>query len=184
MNLDLVVAALRTNCPSFSNRVFGAAEWAAASASTNAEMPCAYVLPQGEDADELYKMSTEYRQSILQRFSVVVCVSSSGQERGQSAFSAFEDLKTEIFKAIAGAETADTDEIVYAGYTNIEMDRAKLVVQLEFSVSYDLVDSQTAHGRTLSELPDFEGMNVTVDPAPADWVDPVKTEINFKTTEG
>ena len=105
-------SALRAYCPSFEGRVGGAAEYAAIDI-TNLPMPCAFVLPVSEIGEDMDSMGTDYRQRVKQVFCVVILVSTADQERGQDAFDAIEDLKAEIFKAILGTSTAETDEIVY-----------------------------------------------------------------------
>ena len=112
MKLATIISALRAYCPSFERRVGGAAEYAAIDI-TNLPMPCAFVLPVSEIGEDMDSMGTDYRQRVKQVFCVVILVSTTDQERGQDAFDAIEDLKAEIFKAILGTSTAETDEIVY-----------------------------------------------------------------------
>ena len=111
MKLATIISALRAYCPSFEGRVGGAAEYAAIDI-TNLPMPCAFVLPVSEIGEDMDSMGTDYRQRVKQIFCVVILVSTADQERGQDAFDAIEDLKAEIFKAILGTSTAETDEIV------------------------------------------------------------------------
>lgn len=183
MKLATVISALRANCPSFENRVGGAAEYAAIDV-TNLPMPCAFVLPVTEIGEDMDVMQTDYRQRVKQTFGVVVLVSTVDQERGQDAFDAIEDLKKEIFKAILGTSTSETDEIVYEGYSQPDLTRARLALQINFSVSYDVVDSDTGHGRELSDLPDFDGIDSKIDPAPADWIDAVSFKVNLDKKAG
>ena len=116
MKLATIISALRAYCSSFEGRVGGAAEYAAIDI-TNLPMPCAFVLPVSEIGEDMDSMGTDYRQRVKQIFCVVILVSTADQERGQDAFDAIEDLKAEIFKAILGTSTAETDEIVYEGYS-------------------------------------------------------------------
>ena len=179
MKLATIISALRAYCPSFEGRVGGAAEYAAIDI-TNLPMPCAFVLPVSEIGEDMDSMGTDYRQRVKQVFCVVILVSTADQERGQDAFDAIEDLKAEIFKAILGTSTAETDEIVYEGYSDPDLNRARLALQLSFSVSYDVVDADTGHGRELDGLPDLKGIDSKIDPAPADWVDAVSFKVTKK----
>ena len=179
MKLATIISALRAYCPSFERRVGGAAEYAAIDITT-LPMPCAFVLPVSEIGEDMDSMGTDYRQRVKQVFCVVILVSTTDQERGQNAFDAIEDLKAEIFKAILGTSTAETDEIVYEGYSDPDLNRARLALQLSFSVSYDVVDADTGHGRELDGLPDLKGIDSKIDPAPADWVDAVSFKVNLE----
>ena len=50
MKLDPIISALRERCPSFHQRVGGAAQWAGLERAENAPVPFAYVAPLREDA--------------------------------------------------------------------------------------------------------------------------------------
>ena len=177
MKLATIISALRAYCPSFEGRVGGAAEYAAIDI-TNLPMPCAFVLPVSEIGEDMDSMGADYRQRVKQIFCVVILVSTADQERGQDAFEA------EIFKAILGTSTAETDEIAYEGYSDPDLNRARLALQLSFSVSYDVVDADTGHGRELDGLPDLKGIDSKIDPAPADWVDAVSFKVNLDKKAG
>ena len=123
----------------------------------------------------------------IERFSHVMHIGSTVRgeiDEKHDAFDAIEDLKAEIFKAILGTSTAETDEIVYEGYSDPDLNRARLALQLSFSVSYDVVDADTGHGRELDGLPDLKGIDSKIDPAPADWVDAVSFKVNLDKKAG
>lgn len=65
-----------------------------------------------------------------------------------------------------------------------DLNRARLALQLSFSVSYDVVDADTGHGRELDGLPDLKGIDSKIDPAPADWVDAVSFKVNLDKKSG
>lgn len=168
MKLSPVIAELRRRCPTFSKRVYGAAEFAAIDASTVMQMPCAYVLPLGESA-EPFQLNTNYRQWVEQSFGVVVYVTTGANETGLEAYDNAEEIKLEVLKAIAGwCPTDDVNEVIYEGTSILDLSRARLAVQLEFNVSYDIVDSETRHGVDLSELPDLQGVNIDLTSADGD----------------
>lgn len=185
MKLSPVITALRARCPSLQRRVGGAAEFASIEQNTALAMPCAFVVPLGESAESFPtgRMEMDYRQQIQQNIAVILFVDTSSQRRGQDAYDAVEDLKFEVLKAIAGSDTPDTDAMVYDGMSILDMNKARLAIQMEFYVTYDIVDEQTAHGVDLANLPDFEGMDVTVDQIIPDGKDTVKFLVNLKEEE-
>ena len=160
MKLSPVIAELRRRCPTFSKRVYGAAEFVAIDTSTVMQMPCAFVLPLGESAEQ-FQLNTNYRQGVEQSFGVVVYVANAADEVGLVAYDKVEEIKDELMRAIAGwCPTDDVDEVIYEGASILDLNRARLAVQFEFNVSYDIVDSETRHGVDLSELPDLQGVNI------------------------
>ncbi len=168
MKLSPVIAELRRRCPVFAKRVYGAAEFAAIDASTVLQMPCAYVLPLGESADA-FRLDTDYRQGVEQSFGVVVYVKTGADEAGLMAYDKVEEIKDELMRAIAGwCPTEDVDEVIYEGASILDLNRARLAVQFEFNVSYDIVDSETRHGVDLSALPDLQGVNIDLTSADGD----------------
>ena len=190
MKLSPIIAALRKECPSLERRVYGTAEFSSVESTTDLPMPCAYVIPLGESGEEM-SMGTEYRQIIEQTFGIVMCVAVGSDQTGTEAFDRVETMKYEVIKAIAGARMPesepdlrdDTDEIVYDGLTILDVNKARIAVQLEFIVRYQIIDEQTAHGRELAMLTPFDGMDVDVDQIVPDGLDKTKFSINF-TKEG
>ena len=164
MKLGPVIAEIRRRCPIFERRVYGAAEFAAIDASTNLAVPCAYVLPLGETAEDI-DLHTDYRQTVEQSFGVCVYVSTGmSDETGVSAYDAVENIKSEVLRAVAGwCPTDDVNEVIYQGASVLDLSRARLCVQLEFAVTYDIVDDETRHGVDLSELPDLDHVHMDVD---------------------
>lgn len=179
MKLSTIITELRRRCPSFEKRVYGVAEWAARE-KVNLPMPSAYVLPLGESAD-LVSMTTDYRQHVEQSFGVAVLISTKLDDpTGLQAFDKSEDVKAEIFRAIVGWETDETDAVIYEGSTVLELNRAFLCVQFEFSVSYDITDADTRHGAMLDELTPFDGVDMDVDLMKPDGSIDAKVTINLE----
>lgn len=184
MKLAPVIAELRKRCAGFEGRVSGAGEYAKIEQTTVLAYPCAFVVPLGDTAGESsIRYGTDYRQTITQSFGVVIFVGTDGQLRGQDAYDKAEDLRTEVFRALAGASTAETNEIEYDGMAVLDLNPARIAVQLEFTVTFDIVDEETAHGRELEALGPFEGINLTVDQVVPDGIDVVKATIDL-TKEG
>lgn len=179
MKLSPIITALRKNCPALKNRVGGAAEYAAISVNSSLPMPYAFVVPLGDTAD-YFEMATDYRQGITGQFAVLLFVNLRRDPRGRDAYDESQDVKAQVFRAILGATLPDANEIVYDGETIIDVNKAYMVIQWEFNVPYDIVDSNTAHGAMLEALEDFEGIDSVIDPAPADYIDAIHHSINLK----
>lgn len=163
MKLSPVITELRRRCPLFEQRVYGAAEFASIEPSTALKMPCAFVLPLGDTAGEVI-FQTDYRQSIEQSIGIAIFVPTGTDETGLIAYDKVEDIKSEVFRAIAGwCPTDDVDELIYEGSSVLDMNRSRLCVQLEFKVAYDIVDDETRHGVDISSLPDLKAVHIDVD---------------------
>lgn len=179
MKLGPIINALRLKCPSFESRVAGAAEFSKIDDSTVMNLPCAFVVPLGETAEQPINQ-TDYRQTVEQNFSVIVYVSTETDERGLIAYDRIEELKLEVMKAICGWEPIDNaDPISYAGASILSLNKARLCVQLEFSILYDIVDNETRHGVDLGELPNLEMVHVDVDLMFPDGLIEAQTDIKL-----
>ena len=166
MKLAPIVAELRAKCVSFSSRVHASVEFADIKERTAMSLPCAFVLPISETADEpTFADGTQYRQHVEQSFGVAVFVKPERADRtGLDAFDLVEELKSEVFRALVGwSPDDDHDAITYEGMSILEFNRAFLAVQLEFAVTYDVTDEDTRHGVDLASLPPFDGVDLDVD---------------------
>ncbi len=135
MKLDPIISALRERCPSFHQRVGGAAQWAGLERAENAPVPFAYVAPLREDAGA-QESNNGYYQVITNTFGVIVVVPNCADERGQDAGRWLEVLRPEIFRAILSWHMKPKDEfseIVYEGGVLIYIDAARAAYQFEFS---------------------------------------------------
>ena len=163
MKLAPVVAELRRRCPSFERRIYGSVEFAKIETASNMSFPCAFVLPLGENAEGRLS-DVEYRQPIEQTIGVVIYVATSKDRTGMDSFDFVEDLKKEIHLAMTGwCADDETNEIQYEGLSVLDFNRACLAVQLEFSVTYDIVDEETRHGVDIASLPDLTEIALDVD---------------------
>lgn len=109
MKLDPIISALRERCPSFHQRVGGAAQWAGLERAENAPVPFAYVAPLREDAGA-QESNNGYYQVITNTFGVIVVVPNCADERGQDAGRWLEVLRPEIFRAILSWHMKPKDE--------------------------------------------------------------------------
>lgn len=168
MKLSLIVEALRDRAKSFRGRVAGAAEFQALNANTKMILPAAYVVPTGDTARP-QESQTDYYQIVNEGFAVVVVLDNRSDLRGQAAaFDAVDQIRREIFLAILGWEPDDdTHPIEYEGGQVVEMNRAALYYQFDFTAQRELTDEDTRHGADLDSLGLLETVAIDVD-----YIDP------------
>lgn len=161
MDLTPVVAAVRQRCPSFAQRVAGAAEYAAALASTSLAVPYAFVIPL-DDSPGPRQSENVNRQSLSDAFAVVVAISNTADERGQAAAASVELLRRELWAALLGWSPSDEHEgAVYEGGSLQSLDRARLWYQFEFSAEMEIGPEDGWQGA--DALPELELVRIGVD---------------------
>ena len=166
MKLAPIIKLLRAKCPSFDRRVFGLYGWSRVDETTNAQMPCAYVLPASIKGGEVVA-STAYRQGITDTFDIAIAVHLSPDDwQGKAGHDYIEELKAEIFKAIlglkldAGVILRFESQVVSLNASN----RNRLVELLTFAFDDDLDVDDSVQGADFDSLPDFLRQYTTVDP--------------------
>jgi len=163
MNLGTIITQLRTYCPTFVNRVAGAAEFQVIPDGSALAVPCAYVLPLDDNPGQ-QRSANGYRQQLRDAFAVVVRVSNTGDERGQSAMTTVYTLRAEIFKALlAWQPSATYAAIEYDGGNLLQMNRAVLDYQLEFSAAMELDETDTWLEPRDAALDAYIGATIEVD---------------------
>lgn len=163
MNLNLIIAQLRTYCPTFANRVGGAADWNVIPEASALAVPCAYVIPL-DDNPGPQRSGNGYRQEIRDGFAVIIRVSNTGDERGQAAQTSINALRTEVFAALlAWQPSAAYGAIEYEGGNLLQLNRAVMDYQLEFSASMELDETDTWITRRNAALPALDTIHVDVD---------------------
>lgn len=169
MNLDLVIAALRARCATFAGRIAGAAQYGRLTETTNVAVPSAFVLPMDDDPGE-QQSSSGYIQQITDRFAVVVMLSNATDERGQGSSYQLHAIRHEIWRALLGwTIEPGWFPIQYEGGSLLDLDRARLSYQFEFSAVYTIGSTDTALAETrleddLAALPDFDRLHWRIDP--------------------
>lgn len=159
MKLATIIAQLRAHCPTFENRVGGAAEFAAARTSTALAVPCAFVIPL-DDNPERNTHANGLRQELIEAFGVAVAVSNELDEKGQGAVDKVDDLRTEIWAALLNWPPGENyDGLQYQAGTLVQIDRSRLWWQFEFGARTEITEED---GYTPAH-PHFEGMTVNVD---------------------
>lgn len=162
MKLDPIIQALRARCPSFSQRVGGAAQFRNLPENINLQVPAAFVVPL-DDNPEPNRSQNGFRQTLKESFAVIV-VLSNADERGQSSANAVHDIRQELWQALLGWQiTEDHDPIEYEGAALLEIDRARIWYQFEFGTQFEIGDEDTYQHSDLESKPDFEGVNLQVD---------------------
>lgn len=163
MKLSPIVAALRARCPTLENRVGAAAQWAAVRESTNPILPAAFVIPLSEQADEQAAQAGFY-QEIECAFAVLIVVSICEDESGAQAVEALDDLQREVFRAILGWRPGDdVDRVQYEGGTLIQLDRSRLVYQLDFKYGAALDRSDSWIPERDDRMDMFSRLGIDVD---------------------
>ena len=180
MKLGPIIAELRSWARSCEQRVYGAAEFTIIDSTTALQMPCAFVLPLGESVITNDVNNSIYQQAIEQSFGVAVYVSTANDEQGVIAFDRIEELKAEVLSAIAGWAPEEMSEwVTYEGASVLDLNRARLCVQFEFTVAYPIEDHQTRHWRDLEGLGPLTGIDVDVDLMPTDGVIEAKAKFEL-----
>lgn len=118
MLLNEVIERLRTESNSFSDRVFGAAEYASATESTaNITMPAAFIVLGSDDASirsEGIVVAGDPNLSVV--FGVVLVIDNTTDEQGAAASDSVEALRNEVFSALHSWKPANNyNYIQYVG---------------------------------------------------------------------
>ncbi|EJH4501839.1 MULTISPECIES: phage tail terminator protein [Cronobacter] len=168
MKLSLIIEALRERAPSFKSRVAGAAEFQALEPNAKMMLPAAYVIPTGDTVSR-QESQTDYYQVVNEGFAVVVVLDNRRDLRGQTAaFDAVDTIRREIFLALLGWEPDEsTHPIEYDGGQVVEMNRAALYYQFDFTAMRELTSDDTRHGVDLDSLEPLK--TVVID---MDFIDP------------
>lgn len=164
MKLTPIIAALRTRCPRYENRVGGAAQFKSIPEAGKLRLPAAYVVP-AEDVTGEQKSQTDYWQDLTEGFSVIVVLSNTRDEKGQwSSYDAVHDARDEIWKALLGWQPDDdAHEIVYAGGMLLDLNRFELYYQFDFTRRYEIAENDTRQQDDLDALGYLKSLDIDVD---------------------
>jgi len=163
MDITLIVEALKTRAATLGGRVAGAAEFKRLEETANLIMPAAYVIPLDDNA-EPQASPNSYSQVLRDSFAVIVVVSNAPDERGQTAVTSMHLQRKELFTALLGWEP-DTEHgpIEYEGGSLLDMDRARLYYQFEFSAPAEITEEDTWRATRNAALPAFTEVKIDVD---------------------
>ena len=167
MQLELIIAALKQRCPSFADRVAGAANFKVLPETAKLAVPSAFVLPV-DDSPDANEQENGTFQRLRDTFAVVVAISNTADERGQIARRSVHALRSELWAALLGwephavGEVSEYDGVVYEGGTLLHLDRSRLWYQFEFSAEMQITDEDGWQQSELAQNPHFDGVILTL----------------------
>lgn len=138
------IASLRANAPFFGGNVAGAAEFyrGLRDYNTSLAMPAAYVLPLGQDA-EPNRTYGGMMQIVHKTIGVAVQIDAQRDRRGQDPAMNFEIIEAQIFASCLNLYLGDcrmTQGAYFAGGRYLDLDRARLWYQWEFTLDWQITD--------------------------------------------
>lgn len=173
MRLAPLIRQVRARCPMFARRVFGGLDWDPSKDVNKADMPSAYVVVLGDDADP--SPSQNAIQQVV-RETVDVCVEVfNADERGQISADVLHDLRAELWRALVGFKpSADDDPLQYDSSDLMLINRSKAVYRFRFYTEFQLGRNEAAYGQPpapaetwqeleIDGLPPLEGVDMDVD---------------------
>lgn len=156
MKLSLIIAALRTLCPRFENRVGSVSQYEDLPDCGKLALPAAYVIP-GEDVVGEQRSQTDYWQSLTESFYVVVILNNGRNQQGQyPSVDTLNEVRSEIWRALLGWEPEPgCGAINYAGAEEADSNRAEYHYLFKFNTETDINAEDTRHDADLNNLPDL-----------------------------
>jgi hypothetical protein len=139
------ISQLRANAPIFGGRVGGAAEFYAGLRNYNTSMPlpAAYVLPLGQEA-EPNQVWNGLIQIVHKQVGVAVELDAQRDRRGQDPTMSFEEIEAQLFASVLNLEIGECRMVrgtSFSGARYLDLDRARLFYQWEFSIDWQLTDA-------------------------------------------
>lgn len=163
MDIDNIIAALRTRCPAFATRVAGAAQFKMLPETAAMATPCAFVLPL-DDSPDPPASPNMVKQFLDEGFAVVVAIDNSVDERGQASSYTVQSLRTELWRALLGWQpTPQHSGIAYGGGHLLQIDRARLWFQFEFSAAFEIGPEDGWQEGFVDNLPPLQTVAISVD---------------------
>lgn len=170
MKITPIIAHLRQYCPSFGDRIAGALDFDPAKANIKLEVPCAFVILTGDDAQPSSVQNVTV-QSVTDEFDVVV-VLNTADERGQVPADHLHGLRAELWRALIGWVPMDGYEpIEYVSGDLLMMNRSALYYRFTFQSEMVVgdfsavgnADPETWQEYYLAGLPLIESLGIAVD---------------------
>jgi hypothetical protein len=160
---ETIIEALRQRVPYFSNRVAGAAQFKLLPETAAMQVPCAFVIPLDDNPGEPQSQNA-LRQDVTDGFAVVVALSNVADEKGQGSVRSVRQVRRLLWSALLGWEPGEEYEAIqYEGGQILQLDRARIWYQFEFSALTQLDDDDGWQGPANAALPHFDGATVQVD---------------------
>lgn len=163
MNTSLIIQELRTHAALFAGRVAGAAEFAAAlENSAGYTAPSAWVIPLGDDPEQISSSST--MMDLTERFGVCVMLDAAADARGQAAMNDVDPARNTIWSAILGWQVDEScTPIEYNGGEPVKLDRAHLFYRFDFSFKTEIGPEFSREYADLQALQDLQSVSVQID---------------------
>lgn len=163
MNITNIINEIKAKCPTFQQRVAGAAEYEGLRNSSNLRVPAAYVVPMDESASANATQNS-IMQTLTESFMVVVVISNQADPRGQDAYNQLHALRKELWRAILGwVPDEDYEPIEFSGGSILNMDRFRLDYGYEFTSVFTIDASDSRIVDEVSGLPAFESVMIQLD---------------------
>lgn len=163
MLLEPIIAALRTRCPVFTNRIAGAAQFKTLPESAAMQLPCAFVIPLDDSPGES-RSQNSVRQELSEAFAVIVALDNTVDEKGQGGAASVHAMRAVLWSALLGWQPgADSSGIVYEGGHLLGLDRARLWWQFEFSAPMEIGPTDGWQATELANLGHLDSLNLRVD---------------------
>lgn len=163
MKIDKVIAAIRQRCPSFQGRVAGYAQYASIQDDAALRLPYAYVVPLSDTPQDAASRTNDYRQTIRDRFGVLVGLPNR-DIRGQSNANLADDIRDELNKALLHWVVDDRYYgICYDGKQLFDMNRAASWYAYEYYAEFELGPEDGWHWQENEALGPFTQIHVEVD---------------------
>ncbi len=133
MKAGPIIELLRANCPSFSNRVVGAAEFNEAFVNETAlPVPHAFVIT-GFSAGEAAQTAGIVTQALRDEASVVLCVDNTADDNGYAGADEVQDLMEEIWPVLIGwVPATGYGGLQFEGGSLLDATRARLWYVADF----------------------------------------------------
>lgn len=166
MQITSILTQLRTQCPSFADRVGVGIDLPALQANTALQTPAAYVAPLADVASQGTAQNAT-RQIIRDRFEVLLALDAADATK---ALDLLHDLRAELWRALVGFKPGlDYNPIEYDGGELVSLSATRLLYRLGFFAEFQLgrnlssEPAETWGERVLDGLPSFTGATVRVD---------------------
>jgi hypothetical protein len=157
---------LRANCPIFSGRVAGAADYVQGLRNYNENMtlPAAYVVPLAQDAEAGQygpnQQMTGLYEIVDKVTGVIVEFDARTDRRGQVPAMQYDEVEAALFAALlnwtpVGCVVPNKQGYAFQGGRFLDLDRARLFYQWEFLLRYQLTDEdgwQDTEGEDLRSI--------------------------------
>lgn len=144
------IAQLRANAPVFGGRVAGAAEFVRGlrDYSTSLPLPAAYVLPLAQDVAQANNTWGGLQQLVHYGVGVAVELDAQTDRRGQAPAMDLDVVRDQVFASVLNYRIDDCHVArgaSYAGAHGLDLDRARLFYQFDFTVDWQITDADGFH---------------------------------------